>query len=600
MDQHALEELLLSTETDTHADMVARNTASDSSTAFALINKNNTDITEKTSVAAHHPEQYWDGERETLGSWLAELGTTLATVSPELYEFAVEFFLSDRNKTVIFFPGQAAQLDGAIIRPEYSWRDPAPTDAASYTVPDAVIAAAYQLLHQERCLRDTRLDPAAPPIIPVGAPYPIHDGKYTCSTAQLHRWQVRLRNVILQYISDLPVRHIYAEQFPRDGRALLDHLRALAETPLTTSQVNSVNAEINALTAAGIKSDDVASFREYGVIYHRLLARIPANNPSRDSPSMQAMRLIQATIKSRHDVGTTLMHHFASHSVDQNDPTQVRDSITAFLEDQAAVKRLCQPLHAQPHTAPLPTLPDLNALKTLLNQSLVNVVNKHNDPRKHERNKRRDAKPPPQGPWTAGKHKPCYHCGGDHWNRDCPDPRKGTRPHQANRSKSRKDADSSNVDLVNAAFAAWENVGASTDAVHTSLVNATADPANLPRPTTPDILEGLPPTPSTALTNEDTLSDVSTTDSFTADDMRAWLHQLEVEDPDHGASPSSSFDPSACLFCDAHDDDAPSTETHNPHSVRYDAACTLLTLSYDHCPPCASCPFTRQPAEQNL
>ena len=63
--------------------MVARKTASDSSTAFALINKINTDITDKTS-AAHHPEQHWDGKRETLGSWLAELGTTLATVSSEL------------------------------------------------------------------------------------------------------------------------------------------------------------------------------------------------------------------------------------------------------------------------------------------------------------------------------------------------------------------------------------------------------------------------------------------------------------------------------------------------------------------------------------
>ena len=54
MDQHALEELLFSTETDTHADMVARNTASDSSTAFALINNINTDY-DKTPVAELHP-----------------------------------------------------------------------------------------------------------------------------------------------------------------------------------------------------------------------------------------------------------------------------------------------------------------------------------------------------------------------------------------------------------------------------------------------------------------------------------------------------------------------------------------------------------------
>ena len=130
MDQHALEELLFSTETDTHADMVARNTASDSSTAFALINNVNTDITDKTPVAELHPEQHWNGKRETLGSWFTEFETVLSAVSPELHEFAVEFFLSDRNKTVIFFPGQAAQLDGALSapglrlgQPSSVWRD---------------------------------------------------------------------------------------------------------------------------------------------------------------------------------------------------------------------------------------------------------------------------------------------------------------------------------------------------------------------------------------------------------------------------------------------------------------------------------------------
>ena len=100
--------------------MVARNTASDSShssPAFALINKNNTDITDKTSAAELHPEHHWNGKRETLGSWLAEFETVLSAVSPELHEFALEFFSTDRNKTVIFFPGQAAQLDGALPRP---------------------------------------------------------------------------------------------------------------------------------------------------------------------------------------------------------------------------------------------------------------------------------------------------------------------------------------------------------------------------------------------------------------------------------------------------------------------------------------------------
>ena len=81
----------------------------------------NTAPTDKTPVPTTlHPEHHWNGRRETLGSWLAEFETVLSTTSPEVHEFAVEFFLSDRNKTVIFFPGQAAQLDGAIIRPEYS------------------------------------------------------------------------------------------------------------------------------------------------------------------------------------------------------------------------------------------------------------------------------------------------------------------------------------------------------------------------------------------------------------------------------------------------------------------------------------------------
>ena len=283
MDQHALEELLHATETNTHADMVARNTASDSSTAFALINNVNTDITDKTPVAELHPEQHWNGKRETLGSWFTEFETVLSAVSPELHEFALEFFLSDRNKTVIFFPGQAAQLDGALPRPDYDWDNPAPSGATEYAVPHDVVVTAFHHMHRERCLRDTTLDPNNVPVVANDITYPVDPVKYACSTASLHSWQMRLRTVILKYISDLPTRHILAGQFKRDGRALLDHLRARARTPLTTSQVTSVNADIAALAKAGLKNDDVASFREFGVIYHRLLNRIPDGNPSKDS-----------------------------------------------------------------------------------------------------------------------------------------------------------------------------------------------------------------------------------------------------------------------------------------------------------------------------
>ena len=112
---------------DTRSEMVAP--APDSGTsappasdegALALVNPSLTEPPRSSPAKAGlHPDQHWDGRRETLGSWFAEFETVLSTVSPELYEFAVEFVLSDRSKTVLFVPGQAAQLDGALPRPIY-------------------------------------------------------------------------------------------------------------------------------------------------------------------------------------------------------------------------------------------------------------------------------------------------------------------------------------------------------------------------------------------------------------------------------------------------------------------------------------------------
>ena len=142
------------------SDMVADATARPSSQgpdvvpddddALLLVNT----ATPDNSTKIAHPDQYWDGRRETLGSWFAEFETVLSTVSPELYEFAVEFYLSDRHKTVIFNNGQAAQLDGALPRPDYDWNHPAPSDPAHYDVPHDVVLRAYRELHDERRLRD--------------------------------------------------------------------------------------------------------------------------------------------------------------------------------------------------------------------------------------------------------------------------------------------------------------------------------------------------------------------------------------------------------------------------------------------------------------
>ena len=147
----------------------------------------NTALTETlpTNTAGTHPDQYWDGRRETLGSWFTEFETTLSTASPELYELAVEFLLSDRTKTVILVPGQAAQLDGALPRPDYTWANPAPSDPAACAVQHGVTTAVYMKFYDGRRLRDPSLDPT-PPIVPADTHYPIDGSKYVPSAAQLH------------------------------------------------------------------------------------------------------------------------------------------------------------------------------------------------------------------------------------------------------------------------------------------------------------------------------------------------------------------------------------------------------------------------------
>ena len=103
-----------------HADMIADLTSTQPATPAPATNASLASMTTTPTVpspsSGHHPDQHWNGRRETLGSWFTEFETGLAAVSPDLHEFAVEFFVMDRSKTIIFHAGQAAQLDGALLR----------------------------------------------------------------------------------------------------------------------------------------------------------------------------------------------------------------------------------------------------------------------------------------------------------------------------------------------------------------------------------------------------------------------------------------------------------------------------------------------------
>ena len=56
-------------------------TKNDSSDALALINNTqHTDKTLSTHTPGQHPDQHWDGRRESLGSWFTEFETTLLYV----------------------------------------------------------------------------------------------------------------------------------------------------------------------------------------------------------------------------------------------------------------------------------------------------------------------------------------------------------------------------------------------------------------------------------------------------------------------------------------------------------------------------------------
>ena len=119
------------------------------------------------------PDKYWDGDQSTLLTFLSELENTLSTHDTALHTFAIHYYaMLNNGKTVIALPGQAAQLDGAIPRPAYTWGNPAPEDDASYGIGHVEIVMKHNELHAERRLANPNL-PGDPPAVPLGVPYPI-------------------------------------------------------------------------------------------------------------------------------------------------------------------------------------------------------------------------------------------------------------------------------------------------------------------------------------------------------------------------------------------------------------------------------------------
>ena len=186
-----------------------------------------------------HTDQFWNGSKENLAAFMKEFETTLSYVSPSLYTLAVEGFIHEQGRTVIFALGQAAQLEGDMHRPLATWDNPASTNPNDYEVPPEAIFAAYTRMHVKNYLKNPTIGPD-PPDLPPGTLYPLNETHYRLSASLLRNSNMQLRNTVLKFIADNAMRTILAQQFPDDGRALLAHLREQSLVPLSTSQVNSI------------------------------------------------------------------------------------------------------------------------------------------------------------------------------------------------------------------------------------------------------------------------------------------------------------------------------------------------------------------------
>ena len=165
-----------------------------------------TNSTAHNSDPDSNPSITWDGERTTLAPFLTELEMKLSAHDSALYTFAVEYYVMLSNgKTVLAHPGQAAQLDGNLDRPAYSWSDPAPEDADKYGVDHLAVVAAVHANYEELRLRNPSL-PETLPTVPPGASYPIDTTLYMRSLPMMAQHDKRLRAFVLEHVTSHPVK----------------------------------------------------------------------------------------------------------------------------------------------------------------------------------------------------------------------------------------------------------------------------------------------------------------------------------------------------------------------------------------------------------
>ena len=132
------------------------------------------------------PSTNWDGRKESLRFFYSELELQISLLNPTLTQIAVDGFVTDKNKIIIFHLAQAAQIDGHQDRPAYDWHHPAPTDIRDYKVTPQALSRRFQELQRQQ---DPRPDLPLPDI-PPETPYPYDQTKYILSPPQLQNYDM--------------------------------------------------------------------------------------------------------------------------------------------------------------------------------------------------------------------------------------------------------------------------------------------------------------------------------------------------------------------------------------------------------------------------